>query len=104
MMSPNLHAGGQWWLEESNRSRGGLGGGHGEEGPLEGSEEALFYLAWILCFGPSACSLKTLVGSSSWRPPHSLHPILKLGTSPLALNIIWTRLKDMNFPSIETSL
>lgn len=40
---------------------------------VEGCEEALFYLPWILCFGPSACSTKTLVGSS---PPILSIPVL----------------------------
>lgn len=97
--------GGQWWLEESNRSRGAVGeeGEEGREGLLRGLKKLSVLFTMDTMFWPLRLQHNNTCGFKFLPSPYSLSP--SFNSVPASLSyIIWLRLKDMNFPSIETSL
>lgn len=66
VMSPTSHLGDNGGWKKATGRKGCPGEGRGCWGAWRSS---LFYLPWILCFGPSGFSTITLAGSSSCRPP-----------------------------------
>lgn len=100
---------GQWWLEESNRSQGAVGGGEGKEwreggrGLSRGLKKLSVLFTMDTMFWPLRLEHNNTCGFKFLPSPYSLSPSFNSVSASLSY-IIWLGLKDMNFPSIETSL
>lgn len=90
------------WKKATGRE-GAMGGGEGGRGLSRGLKKLSVLFTMDTMFWPLRLEHNNTCGFKFLPSPYSLSP--SFNSAPASLSyIIWPGLKDMNFPSIETSL
>lgn len=92
-----------WGTMVAGRKQQVARGVRGREGLLRGLKKLSVLFTMDTMFWPLRLQHNNTCGFKFLPPPYSLPPSFNSVPAPLSC-IIWLQLKDMNFPSIETSL